>query len=227
MIRCTIPMSAVVALLFATAVGAEPKAATYVIQFVGENGKPIPDARFYLYEKAEGRFQKALYRGYGLGDAAEITIQSLPDEFTIGVASHEHFYEQFWDGKGRTLKPLFPCYEPVNLSPGRNVIRVEQTGGVSITFAHVDQEIQNQRENSPVLPYYYRSAKGEYVLCGGIGIWPAVGKPILIHGLPPGDYKFELKPNYDSNDVFWVVSDIAIRKRNVTEIKNVGAFTVR
>ena len=83
------------------------------IQFVREDGKPIPEALFYLYERKNGEFQRALYRHHKMDDSARITLETIPKEFTIGVVSSKHFYHTFWDSPDIAIKS------------GTNVIKVK------------------------------------------------------------------------------------------------------
>ena len=53
------------------------------------------------------------------------------------------------------------------------------------------------------------------------------GGEYVLTALPPGDYKIELKPDYGSNDIYWSLSDVAVKKGSVTELKDLVALGVR
>ncbi len=213
--------------------GAEPR---YTIQFRGEDGKPIPNAGFYLYERRNGEFKKALFRGHRLNKEATIELESMPAEFTIGVASSESFYEWFRDSPsmprhlvtawnmshligspGVVLRvPLIGILllanrDSIVIKPGRNVIRVEQSGTVSFAFTEVDSRIRN-----PLVVHSLREVTiGEcsfYMAHGGIGIFLQAGRPFDFEGLRPGTYKFELKKKYQSDNSYWSRSNVVVRK---------------
>jgi hypothetical protein len=129
-------------------------AKTYTIEFRGEDGKPLPHAKFYLYDMTGGQFKEALFRHHELGPDAKIELKEIPEAFTLGVVDRENFYKQFWYAG------------QIKLVPGQNSIRVAKTGVVSIEFGFIDPKIANPL----VVPYYRRGANGQYEQVSGIGI---------------------------------------------------------
>ncbi len=187
-----------------TAVGCQADDQPYVIEFQGEDGKSIPHAEFYLYELHKGQFRQALFRGHSLGVDAKIELKEMPEEFMLGIADRQSFYHQFWYAG------------QIKIVRGLNSIRVTKTGVVTIDFGFVDPKIPNPL----VVPYYRRNEKGNYVQVSGIGIFLGPGRPFEIEGLAPGDYKFELKEDYQSPNVYWQASDVVVKAGEVTKLHN-------
>jgi hypothetical protein len=179
---------------------ADEKPRPYSVSFVGEDGKPIRDASFFLYETKGGEYSRALFRFHKLSRDATIVLNELPAEYMMGIASDKYFYHRFW--------------EPgeIELARGSNVIPVEQTGAVSLLFSHVDDAIRTQRGSSPVILSFRKSDDGEYKPCSGIGGWPAVGRPIDIAGLRAGIYRFQLKSTYEAKNSYWEIENVPVSK---------------
>ncbi len=229
------------------ALGAEGTERRYTIQFLGEDGKPVPNARFYLYERRNGEFNRALFRGHRLNAEATIELESMPAEFTIGVVSSESFYYWFcespfmprhvvtvWNmshligSPGAVLRVplvgmlLLATRDSIVIKPGQNVIQVEQSGTVSFTFAEVDPQIRNPL----VVPCFRQFAIGGcsfYMPHGGIGIFLEAHNPFEFEGLRPGKYKFELKKEYESDDLYWSKGNVVVQKGKRTKLDGLKA----
>ncbi len=217
------PITIVILTIVNVSLGDTEQPKDYSIQFLGEDEKPIPNTLFFLYEMADGHFVRALYRDHKMTLDSRITLESLPESSRMGVISNDHFYYQWWHGIGGMFRPTFDCQPNVHLVTGVNIIKLEQTGRVAVTFSHVDPILLSRIDTSPLLVYSRMSPLGSYVRCGGIGTWPRAGEPINVCGLPPGDYRLELKPSYASDTVFWSVSGLAVQKRTLTDLKDLSA----
>lgn len=178
----------------------------YSIQFVGEDGKPIPEAFVFLDETEKGILKKAIFRNRRLNDLATLHLDEIPNEFIIGVVSSRNFYHKFIPSSKLSIKP------------GKNTIKVEKSGSVILRFKTVGF---TELQKGNVLPYYLKS-DGTYVLEGGIGLgslWSS--RPITVQGLLPGTYRFEVKDEYDGKDVIWRSSDVIVKKGAGTFINGI------
>lgn len=184
--------------------------ATYELRFIGEDRKPINDAQIFLYELNNGEFLRAIYRAHPLAIDSTISIEQLPREFEIGIVSKSHYYEKWWKSS------------ETKLEEGLNILQAEQSGTVEVTFLAASPAEDSKDIRGPfVLPYYRRSPSGEYELVSGIGVFLKDGrKPIEIGGLPPGDYKFELKEAYSSSTAYWTLENVVVKKGATTRIKD-------
>ena len=183
----------------------------YNIFFVGEDGKPIPNARLYLYEMVKDGFLRAIYRDREMNTSATFTCDTLPKEFLIGVTDSQNFYKRFWRSQDIVIRR------------GNNTLKLEKSGVVSLVFSAVDLAIAQQQARSPVVMYYKQSANGTYEVAGGIGGWPRPGLPIEIDGLSPGEYRFELKPSAEAQIAFWKSDSVQVAAGKVTSLVDLKA----
>ena len=193
----------------------DDKPRPYSITFIGEDGQPIRDAKFFLYETRGGDFWRALFRFHKLSRNATIVVNELPAEYEMGIASDKYYYHRFWQPGA------------IELARGDNVVRVEQTGAVSLLFSHVDGAIRRQQLISPVILSFRKNDDAEYELCGGIGGWPDVGDPIDIPGLSAGIYKFQLKSTFEAENSFWEVEDVPVSKGQIRLLGDLKAVADR
>ena len=199
------------------------------IRFVDENNKPLQNASFYFSELHGEKLVKAIYRDHKMDATASIKLAAIPAEFMFGVETQDCFYTHFWD---QTEKPLVA---------GLNVIRVEQTGSLSLVFSHVDKDVSSIRDKngntsprSLVMFVSRRDGDGEWESVFGAGRigFRAGPPPWRIDGLAPGSYKCQL---VDADDLkkgdlsvtYWSFEDIIVSKGNVSRMEGLKALAPR
>lgn len=181
------------------------------VQFVGEDGQPIPNLKFYLYELRDGNFHRAIHRDFSLGKNATIALDALPTEYMLGIENREQYYCRWWDTG------------EFSIDERRITCRVEQSGAVGFTFTAARPKDFHATGNPMVLAYYRKKPTGDYEFAGGVGVFLQLDKEFTIHGLVPDDYRFELKKDYESTVVFWSVENVALQKRVTVHLANLVA----
>jgi hypothetical protein len=212
-LRCQTPCFAFLAFLLAMlgyvaemAFSADRKEVT-VVEFLGEDGKPISEASFYLYELKEGRFHNAIFRDYSLGKSSQVELQGLPDDYMIGLVSRSNYYKKFWKK------------DEINLNTGLNKVSMEKSGVVSFDFVYIDKNIPQ-----PIVIAFYRKGKnGVFKLVGGEGLLGGNKMTFEVDGLVPGQYQFELKDTYDSDKTYWRSADTVVKEAEVVYLKHLFA----
>ena len=107
----------------------------------------------------------------------------------------------------------------------QNIVKVQQTGTVSLDFSRSARWIRPLvlQQATMVVPYSRELKTGEYEPVGGIGVGYHSDLSCDIEGLQPGKYRFELKDDYNTAQVYWSQEDVVVEKGRVTKLEGLSA----
>ncbi len=177
---------------------------TVTFEFIDESGRPLSNAKFYLYKMQGDTFVKAIHRHSKLDGTARITVPDAPMDFMVGVQTQDEFYEKWWTPSDLAL------------SNGTVRLQVQKTGIIAFRFSSFPPAYGDPL----VVSCSKMQTNGQYEHVSGIGIFFS-SEEAPIGGLGEGLYRLQLKHNYEDDHVIWEESDIKVRAGQRTTISNI------
>jgi hypothetical protein len=173
-------------------------------EFIDESGRPLPNAKFYLYQMQGDTFVKAIHRHSRLDGTARITVRDVPADFILGVQTQNEFYEKWWTPSD------------LSLSNGTVRLQVQKTGVIALRFGSFPPAYSDPL----VVSCSKVQTNGQYKEVSGIGMFFS-SEETPVGGLEEGLYRLQLKHNYEDDHAIWEEFNIMVRAGQRTTISNI------